>query len=73
MTVRELKEKLSFYKDDVEVFVGHYDDLQGSLSYQDPVVSTENVEAWFTKAGHLCYSKWQYRDNAKKDVILTIG
>jgi len=74
MTVKELKEKLSLYKDDVEVFCGNYDDLLGLVSYSDPRVNQKEVDAhrykdnsgWF-------YSKYEYRANRKKHTILVIG
>ncbi len=72
MTVKELRDKLSMYKDDEEVYIGDYDDLHGIMHYRNPMVHTEEVEAWYSKLGYLCFSKFGYYKNQKQATILVI-
>lgn len=72
MTVGELKEKLSLYKDDEEIFISGYDDI---LRYEDfcpPSVVQEDVDANYSKTGYLYYSNYRYIRNSKKATILVI-
>jgi hypothetical protein len=73
MTIGELKEKLSLYKDDTEIFIGNYDEIMGYMTYSDPWVDQQQVEAYYSKTGHLCYSKFMYPRGHKHATILVIG
>ena len=73
MTIGELRKKLEMYKDDVEIFVGHYDDLHGDISYCDPTVNQTPVDCKLDKSGQWYYSLWKwYGKRRAKHTILVI-
>lgn len=73
MTIGELKKKLEMYKDDTEIFIGHYDDCHGITYYSDPLISQTTVDATISKKnGEIYYSRHGYADKSKHHTILTI-
>ena len=73
MTVGELREKLAKYRDDVEIFTFHYDDLLCQDSFGHPYIMQEDVRVNTSKRGYQYYTKWNAQTGAKQHTVLVIS
>ncbi len=73
MTVGELRRKLELYKDDVEIFMHHYDDLCCQDWYSDPFVAPDTVRTYTTKKGYVTYTNYSHQEHSKQHTVLVIS
>lgn len=72
MTVGELRQKLEIYKDDVEIYCHHYEDMLCQDWYSDPYLHEDTVRAYTSKKGHLIYTRNGHPKDSKQHIVLVI-
>lgn len=74
MTVKELRDKLSLYKDDVDIYITSYDDIHGINYLIDFNVNQSDVYYGTNRKGHShhCTVRYFFKTDIKQDTVLII-